>query len=164
MKTALITLSTCCLLHTPVVAHATADGPDEYAVTRVAATDTLALRNAPSSSARLISPIPFNAVNVTNLGTRKLGWCYVAYQKRNGWAACKHLVESDGKRYYSTQGYNDFLAIRKTPSSGATMVGKIPPYETGLQGTGECNASWCPIDYQGKRGWVGRKYLASWSF
>ncbi|MBJ6608842.1 MAG: SH3 domain-containing protein [Candidatus Thiothrix moscowensis] len=145
-------------------AHATADGPDYYAVTRVNGADTLFIRSLPSSSGRVIGNIPFNAVRVQNLGTRSGGWCKVKYGTTSGWAGCQHLTESDGNRYYATHGYSDRLNIRKSPSTSARVVGTIPPLETGLQGTGECNTSWCPVDYQGKRGWVGRRYLASWSF
>ena len=145
-------------------AYATADGPDFYAVTRVAGTDTLALRDAPSSRGKILTRIPFNAVQVKNEVERRSGWCKVQYARTAGWVGCKHLRESDGNRYYSTQGYTDRLSIRKTPSTSAAVVGAIPPLETGLQGTVECSASWCPVNYQGKRGWVGRRYLASWSF
>jgi uncharacterized protein YgiM (DUF1202 family) len=145
-------------------AYATADGPDFYAVTRVVGTDSLALRNAATSRGRVLTYIPFNAVRVQNKVGRSNGWCKVAYAGKTGWAACQHLTESDGNRYYATHGYSDRLNIRKTPSTSAAVVGTIPPEETGLQGTVECSATWCPIDYQGKRGWVGRRYLASWSF
>ncbi|QTR51055.1 SH3 domain-containing protein [Candidatus Thiothrix anitrata] len=166
MKPHFLTLSLTAMLAFGAVniAYATADGPDFYAVTRVAGTDTLALRDAPSSRGKILARIPFNAVRVKNEVERRSGWCKVQYARTLGWVGCKHLTESDGNRYYSTQGYTDRLNIRKTPSTSAAVVGTIPPLETGLQGTGECSASWCPVDYQGKRGWVGRRYLASWSF
>ncbi|MBU0654653.1 MAG: SH3 domain-containing protein [Gammaproteobacteria bacterium] len=143
---------------------ATADGPDFYAVTRVDGTDTLYMRSAASSSARIVAYIPFNATRVQNLAQRRGGWCKVKYGSTSGWSGCQHLTESDGNMYYSTHGYTDRLNIRRAPSMSASVVGTVPPLETGLQGTGACNAYWCPIDYQGKRGWVGRRYLASWSF
>ena len=162
IRTHISVLAIACL---PVLTQATE--PDQfYSVTRVSGTDRLAMRSKPSSTAPVVHWFAFNAVNITNLGVQSKGWCQViSPNNRLGWSACKYLTPSnDSNRYYSTQGYGDFLAIRKTPRSSATMVGKIPPYETGLQGTGECSATWCPINYQGKRGWVGRKYLASWSF
>ena len=146
------------------MAWATADGPDYYAVTRVAGMDSLNLRGAPDAQARVLTTIAFNAVNVQNLGERQGTWCKVGYNGHRGWAACAHLTESDGQHYYGTQGYNDALNIRRSPRMSAAIVGTIPPLETGIQGTGECTRDWCPIDYQGKRGWVGRRYLASWSF
>ena len=166
MKPYFLTLSLTAMLAFGAVntAYATADGPDFYAVTRVAGTDGLALRHIASSRGRIVARIPFNAVRVQNKGDRSGSWCKVQYATSVGWASCQHLTESDGNRYYSTQGYTDRLNIRKTPSTSAAVVGTIPPLETGLQGTGECSASWCPVDYQGKRGWVGRRYLASWSF
>ena len=139
-------------------------GVGYYAVTRVAGIDSLNLRATPVISGRIVGYIPFNAVRVQNLGERLNGWCKVKYANSSGWAACSHLTESDGNRYYASQGYNDRLNIRKTPSTTAAIVGTIPPLETGIQGTGECSSTWCPIDYQGKRGWVGRRYLSSWSF
>lgn len=144
--------------------HATASGPQRYAVTRVAGTDSLMLRATASARARVLAQIPFNAVNVLNLWASSNGWCKVQYARTTGWAACKYLTESDGNRYYATQGYSDLLNIRTGPGLNARVVGTVPALETGLQGTGECNNDWCPVDYQGKRGWVGRKYLSSWSF
>ena len=145
-------------------ANATADGPDFYAVTRVSGTDFLALRNMPSSSGRIVARIPFNAIKVRNKVERRNGWCKVQYQQALGWAACRYLTESAGQRYYATQNYSDYLNIRRAPSMAASVVGRIPPQETGIQGTGECKADWCPIDYQGVKGWVSQRYLMSWSF
>lgn len=144
-------------------ANATADGPDYYAVTRVEGMDVLYIRNAPSGSAGIIGYIPFNATRVQNLAGRSGGWCKVKYGWSAGWSACQYLAESDGNSYYATHGYTDRLNIRRAPSMSASVVGTIPPLETGLQGTGACNTYWCPVNYQGVRGWVGRRYLASWS-
>lgn len=149
-------------LFTP--AWATADGPDFYAVTRVAGTDSLALRSKPSIQGRLLIQIPFNALKVKNKVARQNDWCKVEYKRVTGWASCHYLTESSGQHYYATIGYTDKLNIRRTPQINSPIVGTIPPLETGIQGNGECNAAWCPINYQGKKGWVGQRYLMSWSF
>ncbi len=146
------------------VTYATADEPDFYAVTRIIGTDSLALHKAATLNSPILSTIPFNAVKVKNKGERKNNWCQVQYKQQVGWAACKYLTESDGKAYYATHGYTDKLNIRRMPHNNASIVGTIPHEETGIQRTGECNKQWCPINYQGKQGWVARRYLSSWSF
>lgn len=95
---------------------ATADGPDFYAVTDVAANDVLDLRDAPSAQAAKIGRIAHDARGLRNLGCRGLPsiddwermteqqrresrmnyWCKVAYQGVEGWVAGRFLREDSG--------------------------------------------------------------------
>ena len=56
---------------------------------------------------------------------------------------------------------NDVLNIRSGPNADLPIVGRIPPVGRGVRITGACSGKWCPIDYQGMRGWVNTQYLAS---
>ena len=98
------------------VAHATADGPDYYAVTDVAADDVLNLRAGPSEDAKKIGQIAHDARGLQNLGcqglpsyeewermsgkerqaSRKHYWCKVRYQGVEGWVAGRFLREDSG--------------------------------------------------------------------
>lgn len=94
-------------------AGATADGPDFYAVTGVAANDVLNMRAAPSPDAVKVGEIPADADGLTNLGcvggmtyaefekatdaereaARKTRWCRVLYETHVGWVAGWFLRE-----------------------------------------------------------------------
>jgi uncharacterized protein YgiM (DUF1202 family) len=95
---------------------ATADGPDFFAVTDVAADDVLNLRAGPSAQAKKIGQIPYDARRLRNLGcqalpsigewermteqqrrkSRKHYWCKVGYQGVEGWVAGRFLREDSG--------------------------------------------------------------------
>jgi hypothetical protein len=94
-------------------AFATADGPDSYAVSGVAAEDTLSLRAGPSADAEKIGQIAHDARGLQNLGcqglpsltewqemtgaereaSRRNYWCRVRYLGVEGWVAGRFLRE-----------------------------------------------------------------------
>jgi uncharacterized protein YraI len=95
---------------------ATADGPDYYAVTGVAAGDVLNIRAEPSPTGAKIGEIPHDGRGVQNLGCQggptfaewqkmnaaerqKAGrqrWCRIRYRGLEGWAAGRFLTEDSG--------------------------------------------------------------------
>lgn len=140
-------------------------GPTTYAVVWVKSADSLRLRAGPATSYKILRHIPFNAINVKNLGLRtSAGWCKVQYLGVQGWSACKYLGESSGQRFYSSHGYTGSLRFYKQPSSKSAVAGLLPEYATGIEGLDACATTWCGIVYDGRKGWVQRKYLASWQF
>ncbi|HMT94668.1 SH3 domain-containing protein [uncultured Thiothrix sp.] len=140
-------------------------GPAMYAVVWVKSEDSLRLRAGPATSYKILKNIPFNAIKVKNLGSRTAnGWCKVQYLGVSGWSFCKYLGESSGARYYSSQGYTGSLRFYQQASSKAAVAGMLPEYATGIEGLDACVSTWCRIRYDGKLGWVQRKYLASWQF
>ncbi|WP_020396004.1 hypothetical protein [Thiolinea disciformis] len=152
------------VLASPSTLAASFIGPKTYAVVGVSGTDSLALRAQASRTARLITRIPFNAIQVHNLGLRTNGWCKVEYAKAIGWSACRYLGESSGARYYSSQGYTHKLPFYRSATKSSAIVGYLPAYETGIEGLGACIGNWCKIKHNNKQGWVQRQYLASWQF
>jgi uncharacterized protein YraI len=99
----------------PGSAAATADGPDFFQVTGVAATDRLNLRKAPDPQAAKIGEIPPDGTCIRNLGCRgglnfeeftelskrdqekrlkeNPRWCRVEYRGMTGWVAGRFLQE-----------------------------------------------------------------------
>lgn len=98
-------------------ARATADGPDHYAVTGVAAGDVLNVRAEPSADSAKIGEIPADGRGLRNLGCRgvptfaeweamtpaereragKQRWCKVRYGAVEGWVAGRFLKEDSGQ-------------------------------------------------------------------
>jgi hypothetical protein len=101
----------------PGLASATADGPDFYAVTSVAANDVLNIRAEPNAKARKVGEIPPDGTCVRNLGCQggltfqeftelseeqkaerlreNPRWCEVEYRGIRGWVAGRYLREGD---------------------------------------------------------------------
>ena len=95
-------------------APATADGPDYYAVTGVAADDVLNIRAKPSPKGEKVGEIPHVAIQ--NLGcqggptfaeweklseaerqrARRQRWCRIRYEGVEGWVAGWFLTEGSG--------------------------------------------------------------------
>lgn len=99
----------------PVLAHATADGPDNWAVKDVGSNDVLNMRAQPSARGALLGTIPHDADGLPNLGcvgwmsydewdkatpaerekARKRVWCLTGYNRTFGWVAGWYLQESE---------------------------------------------------------------------
>ena len=97
-------------------AFATADGPDYYAVTGVAADDVLNIRAEPSPTGAKVGEIPHDGRGIENLGCQggptfaewqkmtkaereragRKRWCRVRYQGVEGWVAGWFLTENSG--------------------------------------------------------------------
>lgn len=156
-------LAVASLLLMPLSASYAYLGPDNYAVVGVKGTDSLNLRASASSQARIVSKIPFNSIDVRNLGPRTNGWCNVQYGNAKGWVACNYLAESGGNgRYYVGQGYDMPLAIQKEQRLNSSIVSRLPIKATGITGYDPCSGpEWCRIAYKGYQGYVQKKYLMS---
>ncbi|MEX5729149.1 uncharacterized protein Ga0609869_002502 [Rhodovulum iodosum] len=80
---------------TPAVAGATADGPDFYRVTGVAADDMLNLRRGPGTGFEVIVGLP--PLREVNLLSREgNGWCLVSLRETpqlQGYVSCRYLGE-----------------------------------------------------------------------
>jgi N-acetylmuramoyl-L-alanine amidase len=53
----------------------------------------------------------------------------------------------------------DVLNIRSEPNTDASIVGTIPHNGRDVRLVGACEGNWCPIDYNGVRGWVNSHFL-----
>ncbi len=101
------------MVFAPGSGHATASGPDFFAVTGVAADDVLNIRAEPRASSARIGEIPHDGRGVQNLGCQggptfaewqqmtpaereragRLRWCRIRYGGVEGWVAGRFLTE-----------------------------------------------------------------------
>jgi uncharacterized protein YraI len=54
---------------------------------------------------------------------------------------------------------DDVLNIRSGPSANDSVIGTIPLNGRDVRAVGVCAQSWCPIDYNGVRGWINGRFL-----
>ncbi len=76
------------------------------------------------------------------------------------------LPQKNTRRQLATQNYRvvgvaeyDVLNIRRSPTSKAFIIGEIPPYARSIQSMGPCLGDWCPINFEGRIGWVNQTFL-----
>ena len=55
---------------------------------------------------------------------------------------------------------SDVLTVRAGPSSDHAPVAAIPPESRGVRVIGRCQDGWCPVEHEGRAGWVNSLYLA----
>lgn len=155
-------LAAACLVMLPLSSSYAFLGPDSYAVVWVKGSDRLNLRSSPSTQGRILAQIPFNEIDVRNLGSRNNGWCNVQYGTVKGWVACKYLAEPGNSRYYKGTGYDMPMAIQKEKKVNSSIVSRMPINATGITGYEACISSdWCRVSYKGYQGYVQKKYLMS---
>ena len=54
---------------------------------------------------------------------------------------------------------NDVLNVRELPTTGARIVGVIPPDGRGIVPSGERNGSWVFVRYRKVEGWVSSRFV-----
>ena len=116
--------------------------------------DAVNLRTGPSVNYRLIMPIPAGA-RVEVLGTKNT-WYKVIYAGRTGYIAPGHFVGQTTVRYTKTAAY-----LRSTPymdPQNRNVILTIPANRA-VTIISEANASWYYAEYNGRRGYVGKKVL-----
>ena len=116
--------------------------------------DAVNLRTGPSVNYRLIMTIPAGA-RVEVLGTKNT-WYKVRYSGRTGYIAPGHFVGQKSVRYTKTAVY-----LRSTPymdPQNRNVILTIPANRA-VTIISEANASWYYAEYNGRRGYVGKKVL-----
>ena len=116
--------------------------------------DAVNLRTGPSTAYRLIMTIPEGA-RVQVLCTKN-GWYKVIYSGRTGYIAPGHFVGQKSVRYTKTAAY-----LRSTPymdPQNRNVILTIPANRA-VTIISEANASWYYAEYNGRRGYVGKKVL-----
>ena len=116
--------------------------------------DAVNLRTGPSVNYRLIMTIPAGA-RVEVLGTKNT-WYKVRYSGRTGYIAPGHFVGQTTVRYTKTAAY-----LRSTPymdPQNRNVILTIPANRA-VTIISEANSSWYYAEYNGRRGYVGKKVL-----
>lgn len=114
-RTIMASISAAAMVWGSGLAYATADGPDFYRVTGVAANDVLNIRTEPDPRAPKVGEIPPDGSCIRNLGCKggltfqeftelspaqqkkreheNPRWCRIEYQGITGWVAGRYLTE-----------------------------------------------------------------------
>jgi SH3-like domain-containing protein len=123
---------------------------------------SLPLRDKPEDSATILGWIPGDAKAVEGLRKCVMKWCLVRHDSQTGWVLRRHLADETeaGKRFQvSGVALWGALDVVDYPGPGATIVGHIPSYATGIAPIGNCDKDWCHIRYFGIAGWVNAKFI-----
>lgn len=145
---------------------------DSYRVVNVAADDVLNVRQGPGARYAIVAALPPDSRGVRLVGSVQcVGvWCEIQHRVGTGWVNTLYLaydVAAIAAPTQSMQTYrvinvasDDVLNIRSGPGAGLASIGTILPNSHGIRIVGSCSGQWCPIEYQGTRGWVNKQYLA----
>ena len=142
----LSTLFTLIIFLIPSPSHATADGPDYFAVKDVRSDDVLNIRSQPDHTSQKIGEIPHDGRGITNLGciggaglaewmmmneaekeeSKNSRWCHIQYSGIEGYVAGRYLKEDMGG--YDSENspqeareplHNEAISNVKDPTSNA---------------------------------------------
>lgn len=117
------------------------------------------LRSSPSTKARAITTIPYGREVLWcygyNNGKTKNGFYKVIYGNRTGYVLANYLGRSYRAKVVKC---NSYITLRKSPSTKATALKRIPK---GAIITYETNSKngFCRVNYKGKLGYVLRSYV-----
>lgn len=149
----------------PETAAATDTDNKLYALAGIANGAPLAIREKPDDAANMLGSIPAEARDVQGLHKCSGKWCLIRYQDTSGWVLRRHLADEsiEASRSYQVSGVAlwSTLDVLDQPSRGASVVGHIPAYATGIVPIGGCDKTWCHVRYLGVAGWVPAQYLAA---
>jgi uncharacterized protein YraI len=137
-----------------------------YRVVGVAPDDVLNVRQGPGARFPIVGTLPPDSRGVRLASAVEcVGvWCQANFQNASGWVNTLYLGSDIADAATTFRVVNvasdDVLNIRSGPNSSSPIVGSIPPDGRGVRIAGTCNGRWCPVDFQGIRGWVNKQYLA----
>lgn len=147
---------------TPVAA----SEPAHFRVVGVKGTNSLKLRAAPSVRATVVRHIPFNARGLRNRREARGNWRRVSYRGASGWVSAHYLYEDQpGEPVYYASGITTAgrgAPVRAMPWARSRLLGSLQPNETAIEARTWCTRAWCAITFQGRRGFVERRYIVSW--
>lgn len=116
--------------------------------------DAVNLRTGPSVSYRLIMTIPAGA-RVEVLGTKNT-WYKVRYSGRTGYISPGHFAGDTSIRYTKTAAY--FRSSPYMDPKNRNVITTIPANRA-VTIIREANSSWYYAEYNGRRGYIGKKVL-----
>jgi uncharacterized protein YgiM (DUF1202 family) len=116
--------------------------------------DAVNLRTGPSVNYRLIMTIPAGA-RVEVLGTKNT-WYKVIYSGRTGYISPGHFAGDTSIRYTKTAAY--FRSSPYMDPKNRNVITTIPANRA-VTIIREANSSWYYAEYNGRRGYIGKKVL-----
>jgi SH3-like domain-containing protein len=134
-----------------------------YTLAGLGGQSSLAMREQPDGTSRILGWIPNGANDVEGLRKCVEKWCLVRHGTVSGWVARRHLadVAVESTQMFQAKGMELWgsLDVLDYPNSQANVVGKIPSYASGIVPIGGCDDDWCHVRYLGIAGWVSGQYL-----
>jgi SH3-like domain-containing protein len=134
-----------------------------YTLAGLGGQSSLAMREQPDGTSRILGWIPNGATDVQGLRKCVEKWCLVRHGAVSGWVARRHLadVAVESSQMFQAKGVALWGAVDVLdyPNANANVVGKIPSYATGIVPIGGCDDEWCHVRYLGIAGWVNGQNL-----
>jgi SH3-like domain-containing protein len=134
-----------------------------YTLAGLGGQSSLAMREQPDGTSRILGWIPNRATDVQGLRKCVEKWCLVRHGAVSGWVARRHLADAavESTQMFQAKGVALWGAVDVLdyPNPQANVVGKIPSYATGIVPIGGCDDEWCHVRYLGIAGWVSGEYL-----
>jgi SH3-like domain-containing protein len=135
-----------------------------YSIAGLSSDASLPAREQPEDGAPIVGWIPGNASDIEGMRKCVQKFCLVRHESVTGWVARRHLAdeEAGASRRFLVSGVALWgaLDVVDYPGQGASIIGHIPAYASGIVPIGNCDKDWCHIRYLGIAGWVSGKYLA----
>ena len=126
-----------------------------YRLTGLKAGESLAMREGPSDTARVVGALSSSATNIAGLETCLRRWCLIELGGVRGYVQSRFLgrMEEASSSRFGIEGESD-AKVFSFGSADADVVGEIPFYAGGIVPIGDCNAEWCHVRYLGLVGFV----------
>ncbi len=140
------------------------DGDNKtYTLAGLGGQSSLAMREEPDGTSRILGWIPNGATDVEGLHKCVEKWCLVRHGDVSGWVARRHLADAsvESSQMFQAKGVELWgsVDVLDYPNAHAKVVGKIPSYATGIVPIGGCDDEWCHVRYLGIAGWVSGQNL-----
>ncbi len=140
------------------------DGDNKtYTLAGLGGQSSLAMREEPDGTSRILAWIPNEATDVEGLHKCVEKWCLVRHGDVSGWVERRHLADAsvESTQMFQARGVELWGSVNVLdyPNEHGTVVGKIPSYATGIVPIGGCDDDWCHVRYLGIAGWVSGQNL-----
>ncbi|WP_409289458.1 N-acetylmuramoyl-L-alanine amidase [Peribacillus sp. SCS-37] len=131
-------------------------GNETRRIAEVAA-DTLRIRSGPGAQSGIIGKLSRGTrVEIKDQNDK---WFRIQIGTLTGWAAAEFLKEEHGVTSPaggSAVSLIDYLNVRTSPSTSASIIGSINRGETAV--VTRLAGDWLEIEYKGEAGWISREY------
>ncbi len=126
-----------------------------YRLIGLKAEESLAMREGPADTARVVGALSSSATGIAGLETCVRRWCLIERDGVRGYVQSRFLgrMEEAPSPRFGVEGEAD-VKVFSFGSTDADVVGEIPFYAGGIKPIGDCNAEWCHVRYLGLVGFV----------
>lgn len=134
---------------------------EEHCVVNVAPDDVLNLRDAPGTSARVLTGKKYGSCGIVVTNTCSGGWCPVDDGHYEGWVNGRFIAMVSPARYCVTGvAPGDALNLRAYPSSQSRVLHRLGRHQCAIAFLPYATGAWQKIRVDGWEGWANRRYLS----